>query len=164
MSDTDHLEPPEGDYVRYIERLQEGRTPDLRPLAPPPDPPTPSGRNDGGRPQLFRSILDSLGAARRPAEKSREEVIARMEASARTAPAPASAQHRRRELDPALKFASSAFAMFGCMGVLIGFDEDNPAPIMFGAFAVFIAAILFFNGLRGAGAQKIRPREPGSRR
>ena len=161
MSVTDNLEPPDGDYVRYIERLQSGRAPDLRPLEPPPlsdasAAPLPANAPSRGRRSL-QSVLESLGgrpAGARSGSSSgadRERTVARMEASTSTAPAPA--PRRPAKLDPALRFASSAFAMFGCMGVLIGLDSDEVAPALFGGFAILIAAILLFNGMRAARGQ-----------
>lgn len=159
MSVTDNLEPPDGDYVRYIERLQSGRAPDLRPLEPPPladasAAPLPANAPSRGRRSL-QSVLESLGGrpagARSGSGADRERTVARMEASTSTAPAPA--PRRPAKLDPALRFASSAFAMFGCMGVLIALDSGEVAPALFGGFAILIAAILLFNGMRAARGQ-----------
>lgn len=177
MSENNHLEPPDGDYVRYIDRLQSGQAPDLRPLEPPPlstsevpamptsSVPT-SSPAPGPRPakKRFESVLESLGATKRHQETSKEEVIARMEASANTTRPTVPLPRKKKGIDPALKFISSAFAMFGCMGILIGLDSDEPAPAMFGAFAVFISAILLINGLRGESTSTLRRREPGARR
>ena len=177
MSENHHLEPPDGDYVRYIDRLQSGQAPDLRPLEPPPlsaseapSMPSPSIPSPVSTPRerpakkRFESVLESLGATKRPQETSKEEVIARMEASANTATPTAPVPRKKKGIDPALKFISSAFAMFGCMGILIGLDSEEPAPAMFGAFAVFISAILLINGLRGESTSSLRRREPGARR
>lgn len=161
MTDPLNLEPPDGDYVRYIESLQTRGAVDLKPLEPEDfaqDNETPE--KGGGALAGLLKALNLPGAS--PRDESREQALARMEAaSAGENPVAASVPKPKKRIDPALKFISSAFAMFGLMGMLAGLESGENAPVIFGAFAVFISAVLLLNGRFGpaqGSQQRRRPR------
>lgn len=135
------LEPPNGDFVRHIDRLQSGKIPDLRPLeAEDPAsalPGTPSTKSGG------LSMRDLMHAFRkREAADNCAATIARMESSSKTPPAAPAPAPRRKKADPWQRFITSALMMFGMMGILIGVDSNEAAPVIFGGFAVFAGAFI----------------------
>ena len=133
------LEPPNGDYVRYIDGLQAGRVTDLRPLeADEPASALPDAANDKGDGLSMRDLIKAL--RKEEAADDCAQTIARMESSAQP-PAPAPAP-RRKKADPWQRFITSAVLILGMMGILIGVDSNEFAPIIFGVFAVFAGTFI----------------------
>ena len=130
MTDPLNLEPPDGDYVRYIESLQKRGTGSLKPLEPEdfmggtevPEKSAPS----------LKSLLKTLHIPGTSGEdESRRKALARMEEASRGATqSPAALPARKAKVDPALKFVSTAFAMFGLIGIVAGADSGDEAPII----------------------------------
>ncbi|MDO5530972.1 hypothetical protein [Sutterella sp.] len=147
MTDRKSIEPDDGDYVRYIERLQSGRGGELKPMEVPDTLQTPDTTAHPKTSGEGVSMRDLLGAFKKKSETKdevRTEALERMEASTRE-PAQTAPARKSQKIDPALNFVSSAFGMFGLMGALIGIDSQEPAPIIFGVFAILIAAFMQVN-------------------
>ena len=165
MTDPLNLEPPDGDYVRYIESLQKRGTGSLKPLEPEdfmggtevPEKSAPS----------LKSLLKTLHIPGTSGEdESHRKALARMEEASRGATqSPAALPARKAKVDPALKFVSTAFAMFGLIGIVAGADSGDEAPIIFGVFAILISAFLQLNGRFGTTSRTTGTRRPrGDRR
>lgn len=145
MSDPLSLEPRNGDFVAYIEALQAGKIKPSDGAQPPAAAPLPPVRK--GKDQDGIGLGDLIGALRRkpgstPAQKRAGSAVERMERSARVETAAAKAPPRRQKADPAAQFISSAFCLFGLMGLIIGIDEGNPPVLIFAGFAVFVGLLI----------------------
>lgn len=133
------LEPPNGDYVRYIDGLQAGKITDLRPLEAGEPASALSDASDAkGNGLSMRDLIKAL--RRQEAADDCAQTIARMESSAQP-PAPPPAP-RRKKADPWQRFITSAMLILGMMGILIGVDSNEVAPIIFGVFACFAGTFI----------------------
>ena len=149
MTDPLNLEPPDGDYVRYIESLQKRGTGSLKPLEP-EDFMGGTQMPEKSGPSL-KSLLKTLHIPGTSGEdESRRKALARMEEASRgDSQSPAALPNKKAKVDPALRFVSTAFAMFGLIGIVAGADSGDEAPIIFGVFAILISAFLQLNGRFG---------------
>lgn len=99
----------------------------------------------------LKSLLKTLHIPGTSGEnESRRKALARMEEASRGgSEQPAVLPAKKGKVDPALRFVSTAFAMFGLIGIVAGADSGDEAPIIFGVFAILIAAFLQLNGRFG---------------
>lgn len=165
MTDPLNLEPPDGDYVRYIESLQTRDAGALKPLEPEDFiEGTEAPKNSEARLKKLLRTLHIPGTSGE--DESRRKALARMEEASRGADqSPAALPAKKAKVDPALKFVSTSFAMFGLIGIIAGADSGEEAPIIFGVFAILISAFLQLNGRFGSQARTSVPRRPrGDRR
>ena len=99
----------------------------------------------------LKSLLKTLHIPGTSGEnESRRKALARMEEASRGgSEQPAVLPAKKGKVDPALRFVSTAFAMFGLIGIVAGADSGDEAPIIFGVFAILSAAFLQLNGRFG---------------